>query len=107
MLSKQTPRTTIWDQRCVVLATVSPMSFGRLRPSCARQRAADIHSRHARPFSSKWCAEAYGSLKIGARTIEGERMANTIDLDGRTAVVTGGAQGFGKAIASRFVASGA
>ncbi|MGH6814555.1 MAG: SDR family NAD(P)-dependent oxidoreductase [Hyphomicrobiaceae bacterium] len=34
-------------------------------------------------------------------------MANTIDLSGRCAVVTGGAQGFGKAIGERFVASGA
>ena len=34
-------------------------------------------------------------------------MANTIDLKGRIAVVTGGAQGFGKAITERFVASGA
>ena len=34
-------------------------------------------------------------------------MANNIDLKGRTAVVTGGAQGFGKAITERFVASGA
>ena len=32
---------------------------------------------------------------------------NRIDLNGRTAVVTGGAQGFGRAIAERFVASGA
>jgi 3-oxoacyl-[acyl-carrier protein] reductase len=32
---------------------------------------------------------------------------NKIDLDGRGAVVTGGAQGFGRAIAERFVASGA
>jgi 3-oxoacyl-[acyl-carrier protein] reductase len=32
---------------------------------------------------------------------------NTIDLNGRSAVVTGGAQGFGRAIAERFVASGA
>ena len=32
---------------------------------------------------------------------------NKIDLDGRSAVVTGGAQGFGRAIAERFVASGA
>src|ERR1700755_1794150 len=32
---------------------------------------------------------------------------NKIDLTGRTAVVTGGAQGFGRAIAERFVASGA
>ena len=34
-------------------------------------------------------------------------MANEIDLKGRTAVVTGGAQGFGKAITERFVGSGA
>jgi 3-oxoacyl-[acyl-carrier protein] reductase len=34
-------------------------------------------------------------------------MANQFDLKGRTAVVTGGAQGFGKAITERFVASGA
>lgn len=34
-------------------------------------------------------------------------MANTIDLEGRVAVVTGGAQGFGKACVQRFVASGA
>ena len=32
---------------------------------------------------------------------------NKIDLDGRGAVVTGGAQGFGRAITERFVASGA
>jgi len=34
-------------------------------------------------------------------------MANTIDLTGRNAVVTGGAQGIGYAIAQRFAASGA
>ena len=34
-------------------------------------------------------------------------MANDIDLKGRAAVVTGGAQGFGKAITERFIASGA
>ena len=32
---------------------------------------------------------------------------NKIDLDGRGAVVTGGAQGFGRAITERFIASGA
>jgi 2-dehydro-3-deoxy-L-rhamnonate dehydrogenase (NAD+) len=32
---------------------------------------------------------------------------NKIDLNGRSAVVTGGAQGFGRAIAERFVGSGA
>ncbi len=32
---------------------------------------------------------------------------NKIDLNGRTAIVTGGAQGFGRAITERFVASGA
>jgi len=34
-------------------------------------------------------------------------MTNAIDLSGRNAVVTGGAQGIGRAIAARFVASGA
>jgi 2-dehydro-3-deoxy-L-rhamnonate dehydrogenase (NAD+) len=34
-------------------------------------------------------------------------MSNVFDLKGRTAVVTGGAQGFGRAITERFVASGA
>ena len=34
-------------------------------------------------------------------------MSNVIDLEGRTAVVTGGAQGFGKAITERFIKSGA
>ena len=34
-------------------------------------------------------------------------MANDIDLEGRIAVVTGGAQGFGKAITERFLKSGA
>jgi 3-oxoacyl-[acyl-carrier protein] reductase len=32
---------------------------------------------------------------------------NRIDLDGRKAVVTGGAQGIGRAIVERFLASGA
>jgi NAD(P)-dependent dehydrogenase (short-subunit alcohol dehydrogenase family) len=34
-------------------------------------------------------------------------MMNKIDLNGRVAVVTGGAQGFGRAVTERFVASGA
>lgn len=34
-------------------------------------------------------------------------MANQFDLKGRTAVVTGGAQGFGRAVTERFAASGA
>ena len=34
-------------------------------------------------------------------------MSNQIDLNGRVAVVTGGAQGFGRAVTERFVVSGA
>lgn len=34
-------------------------------------------------------------------------MANRIDLEGRVAVITGGAQGFGRASAERFIQSGA
>jgi NAD(P)-dependent dehydrogenase (short-subunit alcohol dehydrogenase family) len=34
-------------------------------------------------------------------------MSNRIDLDGRCAIVTGGAQGIGRSIAERFLASGA
>jgi 3-oxoacyl-[acyl-carrier protein] reductase len=37
----------------------------------------------------------------------GNRTGNRIDLAGQRAVVTGGAQGFGRAITERFVASGA
>ena len=32
---------------------------------------------------------------------------NQIDLKGRKAIVTGGAQGIGRAVAERFIASGA
>src|SRR6185295_4832464 len=47
---------------------------------------------------------------ITPRRRQGRRAAmakNMIDLKGRTAVVTGGAQGFGKAITDRFLKSGA
>jgi 3-oxoacyl-[acyl-carrier protein] reductase len=46
-----------------------------------------------------------GGARQGAE--KGEPMGNRIDLSGKNAVVTGGAQGFGRAIAERFVASGA
>jgi 3-oxoacyl-[acyl-carrier protein] reductase len=43
----------------------------------------------------------------GAVEMTGISPMNKIDLDGRCAVVTGGAQGFGRAITERFAASGA
>jgi NAD(P)-dependent dehydrogenase (short-subunit alcohol dehydrogenase family) len=42
-----------------------------------------------------------------SKGIAKEIFMNKIDLSGRIAVVTGGAQGFGRAISERFVASGA
>src|SRR5689334_12245349 len=39
--------------------------------------------------------------------MDGESMPNKIDLAGRNAVVTGGAQGIGRAITERFLDSGA
>jgi NAD(P)-dependent dehydrogenase (short-subunit alcohol dehydrogenase family) len=44
---------------------------------------------------------------VGFDRWEQDVMANDIDLKGRAAVVTGGAQGFGKAITERFLKSGA
>jgi len=50
---------------------------------------------------------AAGRFKDGYFFERGSDGVNRIDLNGRCAVVTGGAQGFGRAIAERFVASGA
>ena len=44
---------------------------------------------------------------VAGRFDQGNTAMNKIDLAGRCAVVTGGAQGFGRAITERFVASGA
>jgi 3-oxoacyl-[acyl-carrier protein] reductase len=46
---------------------------------------------------------AAGALNAGSENF----MSNTIDLAGKNAVVTGGAQGIGRAIVERFLASGA
>jgi NAD(P)-dependent dehydrogenase (short-subunit alcohol dehydrogenase family) len=46
---------------------------------------------------------AAGALNVGSESF----MSNTIDLAGKNAVVTGGAQGIGRAIVERFLASGA
>jgi len=53
--------------------------------------------------------DARKSALLTMRGTKNERISpmNKIDLNGRCAVVTGGAQGFGRAIAERFVASGA
>ncbi len=53
--------------------------------------------------------DARKSALLTMRVTKNERISpmNKIDLNGRCAVVTGGAQGFGRAIAERFVASGA
>jgi 2-dehydro-3-deoxy-L-rhamnonate dehydrogenase (NAD+) len=45
--------------------------------------------------------------KLNSQRTEEQAVLNSYDLKGRRAVVTGGAQGFGRAIAERFVASGA
>ena len=47
------------------------------------------------------------SSTAAGRSDSEETHMNKIDLNGRCAVVTGGAQGFGRAITERFVASGA
>jgi NAD(P)-dependent dehydrogenase (short-subunit alcohol dehydrogenase family) len=48
------------------------------------------------------------AIRVGLRRLEaGHGVANKIDLGGRFAVVTGGAQGIGRAIAARFSESGA
>jgi len=46
---------------------------------------------------------AAGALNVGSESF----MSTTIDLAGKNAVVTGGAQGIGRAIVERFLASGA
>jgi NAD(P)-dependent dehydrogenase (short-subunit alcohol dehydrogenase family) len=55
-------------------------------------------ARNGRPLLSFPCETPHNQRK---------GMVNNIDLEGRNAVVTGGAQGFGKAISERFAASGA
>ena len=56
---------------------------------------------HRRRPRRRWRLHALTSAQSKASSM------NKIDLNGRCAVVTGGAQGFGRAIAERFVASGA
>ena len=65
----------------------------------SRQRRERVH--HRRRPRHRWRLHALTSTRSKASSM------NKIDLNGRCAVVTGGAQGFGRAITERFVASGA
>ena len=53
------------------------------------------------------CASTPPAAKASLASNQGGTMTNKIDLSGRKAVVTGGAQGIGRAIAERFLDSGA
>src|SRR6202008_3428754 len=57
---------------------------------------------------ARFCASStrYGAL-LRMRAKRGTSMSNTIDLANRFAVVTGGAQGIGRAITERILDSGA
>jgi hypothetical protein len=62
---------------------------------------ARLYALHTRIFVTRH--EALSSLIL----LREAAMTNKIDLSGRNAVVTGGAQGIGRAIVERFIESGA
>src|SRR5204863_5421450 len=72
-----------------------------LRRRSARSRCILPATRARLPPASPTSSTAAGRFKIRTTNV------NKIDLNGRCAIVTGGAQGFGRAITERFVASGA
>src|SRR6202142_4141713 len=69
--------------------------------TCRRLQGVALNAPRRFPHSPS--ARRLASVRAGGKNT----MSNTIDLAGRNAVVTGGAQGIGRAIVERFLESGA